>query len=103
MATNLTVSQRLNLRINQISENKENIQLIWLDENINNSSDCILTKAILIELNPAVQFYSDFDRCSDLIKSTKYEQIFIIVSGSLVRRLLHFEQKIFNYFILFDS
>jgi tetratricopeptide (TPR) repeat protein len=88
MSAYLTVNERQNLRPKQVSENKENIQLIWLDGNITNSSDYILTKSMLIELNPAVQFYSDFDKCIDLIKTIKDEQIFLIVSGSLVRNLL---------------
>jgi hypothetical protein len=88
MATHLIVNERQNLRPNEVLENKEEIQLIWLDGNINDSSDCVLTKSMLIELNPAVQFYSDFDRCLNLIKSIKHEQIFVIISGSLVGNLL---------------
>jgi hypothetical protein len=88
MATHLIVNERQNLRPNEVLENKEEIQLIWLDGNINDSSDCVLTKSMLIELNPAVQFYSDFDRCLNLIKSIKHEQIFIIISGSLVENFL---------------
>ncbi len=94
MATHLIVNERQNLRPNEVLENKEEIQLIWLDGNINDSSDCVLTKSMLIELNPAVQFYSDFDRCLNLIKSIKDEQIFIIVSGSFVRNLL---SKVHNH------
>ncbi|CAF1590320.1 unnamed protein product, partial [Adineta steineri] len=36
----------------------------------------------------AVQFYSHFDRCLDFIKSIKAEQIFLIVSGAFVQRIL---------------
>jgi hypothetical protein len=73
MATNLPVNERQNLRPDQISNNKE---------------DCVLTMTMLVKLNPAAQFYSDFDRCLDLINSIKHEQIFLIVSGSLAKRLL---------------
>ncbi|UJR20639.1 hypothetical protein I4U23_023764 [Adineta vaga] len=52
------------------------------------SQDCLLTQTMLIELNPAVQFYSNFNRCLDLIKSIKDEQIFLIVSGAFARRVL---------------
>jgi UDP-N-acetylglucosamine transferase subunit ALG13 len=83
-----------NLSPSQITNNKEAIQLIWLDGNINDSSDCILTKSMLIELNPAVQFYTDFDRCLDLIKSIKHEKIFVIVSPSFVGQIL---SQVSNY------
>ncbi|CAF0902680.1 unnamed protein product [Adineta steineri] len=73
--------RRKNLLSNEISNNKENIQLIWLDGNINDSDDYLLTQLMLIELNSAVQFYSHFDRCLDLIKSIKNEQISLIVSA----------------------
>lgn len=43
---------------------------------------------MLLELNPAAQFYSNFDRCLDLIKSVKDEQILLIVSGAFARRIL---------------
>ncbi|CAF1419904.1 unnamed protein product [Adineta steineri] len=68
--------------------NKEDIQLIWLDGNMNDSHDYLLTQSMLIELNPAVQCYSHFDRCLDFIKSIKHEQIFLIVSGAFVQRIL---------------
>jgi tetratricopeptide (TPR) repeat protein len=43
---------------------------------------------MLLELNPAAQFYSNFDRCLDLIKSIKHEQIFLVVSGAFAGRVL---------------
>ncbi|CAF1531552.1 unnamed protein product, partial [Adineta steineri] len=68
--------RRQNLLPNEVPKNKEDIQLIWLDRKMNGSDDNHLTQSKLIELNPAVQFYSHFDRCLDLIKSIKDEQIF---------------------------
>ncbi|UJR20673.1 hypothetical protein I4U23_023794 [Adineta vaga] len=89
MATNEPLNtRRRDLLPNEISDNKENIQLIWLDANMEQSQDCLLTQTMLIELNPAVQFYSNFNRCLDLIKSIKDEQIFLIVSGAFARRVL---------------
>ena len=83
-----TMNNRENLRPSEVEKNKESIQLIWLDENINHSSDSRLTKRMLIELNPTCLFYTDVDHCFDLIKSIKDEQIFVIVSGALARCLL---------------
>ncbi|UJR19231.1 hypothetical protein I4U23_022360 [Adineta vaga] len=72
----------------EIDENKETVQLIWLNENSNDLSDNSFIHSILLELNPAVQFYSDFDRCINLIKSIKNEQIFLIVSHNFAQRIL---------------
>ena len=89
MAGSLAPTERQqNLLPNEVSDNKEDIQLIWLDGNMGKSDDYDRTQSMLIELNPAVQFYSNFDRCLDLIKSIKDEQIFLIVSGAFARRLL---------------
>ncbi|CAF1417907.1 unnamed protein product [Adineta steineri] len=89
MATSESLNERRqNLLPNEVSHNKEDIQLIWLDGNMNDSDDYLLTQTMLTELNPAVQFYSHFDRCLDLIKSIKDEQIFLIVSGSFAQRIL---------------
>lgn len=93
---------RLDLLPCEVVDNKEDIQLIWLDGNMNDSSDYLLTQTMLLELNPAVQFYSNFDRCLDLIKSIKDEQIFLIASGAFAERLLsqiHNQQTLVAIFI----
>ncbi|CAF0856129.1 unnamed protein product [Adineta steineri] len=89
MATSEVLNERRqNLLPKEVADNKEDIQLIWLDGNMNDSDDYHLTQSMLIELNSAVQFYSDFDRCLDLIKSIKDEQIFLIISGAFAQRIL---------------
>ncbi|CAF0898613.1 unnamed protein product [Adineta steineri] len=89
MATSESLTERRqNLLPNEVSDNKEDIQLIWLDGNMNDSHDYLLTQSVLTELNPAVQFYSHFDRCLDFIKSIKYEQILLIVSGAFAQQIL---------------
>ena len=88
--------------LSEVSLNKENIQLIWLDRNMSDSNDYRLTQTILMELNPAVQFYSNFDRCLDLIQSIKNERIFLIVSGSFARPILsqiHIHRTVVAIFI----
>ncbi len=83
MSTNLlTTKIHQNLHLNEISENKEDIQLIWLDENINNSIEYRRMQFRLLEVDPSVQFFSNFDRCFDLIKAIKDEKIFLIVSST---------------------
>ncbi|CAF1144346.1 unnamed protein product [Adineta steineri] len=89
MATTESLNERRqNLLPHEVSDNKEDIQLIWLDGDMNDSDDYLLTQSMLTELNPAVQFYSQFDRCLNLIKLIKEEQIFLIVSGPFARRIL---------------
>ncbi|CAF1401063.1 unnamed protein product, partial [Adineta steineri] len=89
MAIGESLNERRQNRLpNEVSDNKEDIQLIWLNGNMNDSDDSLLTQTMLIELNSAAQFYSDFDRCLDLIKSIKDELIFLIVSGAFAQQLL---------------
>jgi tetratricopeptide (TPR) repeat protein len=84
MTTNLlTAKIHRNLQLNEISDNKEDIQLIWLDENIDNSIDYRRMQLRLLEVDPTVQFFSNFDRCFDLIKAIKDEKVFLIVSSTL--------------------
>ncbi|CAF0948433.1 unnamed protein product [Adineta steineri] len=89
MATSESSNEkRQNHRPNEVSHNKEDIQLIWLDGDMSDSDDYLLTQSMLTEVNSAVRFYSHFDRCLDLIKSIKDEQIFLIMSGTFAQRIL---------------
>jgi tetratricopeptide (TPR) repeat protein len=103
MATTLPLNERRqDLLPSEVTDNKEDIQLIWLDGNMNDSADYLLTRTMLLELNPAAQFYSNLDRCVDLIKSIKDEQIFLIVSGAFARPVLsqiHHHRSVVAIFI----
>jgi tetratricopeptide (TPR) repeat protein len=79
---------RRNLHYREAIKNKEEFRLIWLDANINDSTNSVLTQTVLLQLNPAAQFYTDSDRCIDLIKSIKDEQLLIIVSADFARLVL---------------
>ncbi|UJR20632.1 hypothetical protein I4U23_023757 [Adineta vaga] len=68
-------------------DNKEDIRLIWLDEKMDNSSDFLLRRMSVLELNPAAQFYSDFEQCFNFIKSLKNEQVFLIFSGDFTQHI----------------
>jgi tetratricopeptide (TPR) repeat protein len=94
--------RRQDLLPSEVTDNKEDIRLIWLDENMNDSPGYHFTQTMLLELNPAAQFYSNFDRCFDLIKSIKDEQIFLIISGTFAQRVLsqiHHQQTLIAIFI----
>jgi tetratricopeptide (TPR) repeat protein len=89
MATNFFTNKRQqNLHRTEITDNKEDIQLIWLDENINDSADYRRIQLRLLEVDPSIQFYSNFDRCFDLIKVIKDEGIFLIVSSNFAQNVL---------------
>jgi tetratricopeptide (TPR) repeat protein len=89
MTTNLFTNKRQqNLHPTEITNNKEDIQLIWLDENINDSADYRRMQLRLLEVDPSIQFYSAFDPCFDLIKAIKDEQIFFIVSSTFAQTVL---------------
>ncbi|CAF1009310.1 unnamed protein product [Adineta steineri] len=83
-------------------KNKEDIRLIWLDAKIDDSQDSLRTQTLLLEFNPAAQFYTDPNRCIIFIKSTPNEQILLIVSGALAREVLsqiHDAQQITAVFV----
>jgi tetratricopeptide (TPR) repeat protein len=85
---------RRNLQLIEIADNREDIQLIWLDEIINDSDDYRHLQERLLEMDPSVQFFSNFDRCFDLIKVIKTEPIFLIVSSTFAAPIL---KELHNY------
>jgi tetratricopeptide (TPR) repeat protein len=84
----LTTKLHRNLQLIEIADNKEDVQLIWLDENINDSFDYRRMQLRLLEADPSIQFFSNFDRCFDLIKAIKDEKIFLIVSSTFAQAVL---------------
>ena len=89
MATNtLGEERRENLLPHEVTENKEDILLIWLDAHLDDSFDCLRSRLLLLELNPAVQFYTDVDHCVNLIKSIKHERVLLIVSSAFAQSTL---------------
>ncbi|CAF4746225.1 unnamed protein product, partial [Rotaria magnacalcarata] len=79
---------RRNLRPDQIDENIEDINLIWLDQNIDDSPTSKLTQSILCELNECVRFYTDIHLCIDYVKTIIDEKVFLVTSGSLAKDIL---------------
>lgn len=80
--------QRRNLHYKERVENYEDFRLLWLDPNGNDSNDSMRVQQLLLELNPAAQFYTDSHLCVDLIKSIQDERILLIVSGEYVEVVL---------------
>ncbi|CAF4614737.1 unnamed protein product, partial [Rotaria sp. Silwood2] len=70
------------LHRSDVPENKEDFLLIWLDSNNDNNSIIHRTQTSLLKLNPAAQFYTDIRRCENLIRTTKDEQVLLVISGT---------------------
>lgn len=97
-----------NLRPRDVSDNKEDIRLFWFDENMNNSLDYLAKKRVFLKLNPAAEFYSDINRCFDLIKTISDEQIFLIFSGDFTQHFsilteIYHHQNLIAIFIIGDN
>jgi tetratricopeptide (TPR) repeat protein len=97
-------AHRRNVHYSEIKD-KADFQLIWLDANINDSDDSVQTQTMLLRLNSTAQFYTDYDRCIDLIKSNKDEKVLFIASRDFARIALphiHHLRSIVGVFI-FDT
>ncbi|CAF1180033.1 unnamed protein product, partial [Didymodactylos carnosus] len=77
------LSNAVELQPNSLVENKEDLTLIWLDKNIDDS-----TKSILREIADHVLLYTEIKPCQDYILSIKKEKIFLIVSGAYAEQIL---------------
>lgn len=75
-----TSKNRRDLHPGVIEENKEDITLIWLDKEINDSKESKYMQTLFIEINNFVQFYTDPQLCIDYIRTITNEKIFLIVS-----------------------
>jgi len=80
-----------NLNPDHISINMENFQFVWLDACLNKSISSLNARYyrnLIIELNNAVQFFTDPIKCIDFMKTIKKEKLILIVSGSLADQIL---------------
>ncbi|CAF3728137.1 unnamed protein product [Rotaria sp. Silwood1] len=86
-SNNIRIPPR-NLPSYDLPENKEDILLIWLNSNMDESEDCLFTQQMLMNLNTNVQFYTEVSTCIDLIRHVRNEPIILIVSSTLVENVL---------------
>lgn len=71
-------------------ENIEDLIIIWLDENIVQMEENILKrKNHLREIINCLKTFDDSDQCLRYIKDIKEEKIFLIISGSLGKNVIH--------------
>ncbi|CAF3449360.1 unnamed protein product [Rotaria socialis] len=80
--------RRESILLREVTQSGEHSQLIWLDENFDNSSDYRRAQSMLLEFNATLQFYSDLEQCSDFMNSIKNERVILIISGESAWRLL---------------
>ena len=71
-----------------IPENKEDITLIWLDENIDDSDYFKQTLNMFRQFNDYVLLYTNPQLCMNYIQSVVNEKIFLIVSNNLAKNNL---------------
>ncbi|CAF1085058.1 unnamed protein product [Didymodactylos carnosus] len=69
-------------------ENLEDISLVWLDSNIHDPNDNIDTQIRLRSIINHLNVYTNMNDCLQYIQSINEEKIFLIVSGSLGRRMV---------------
>ena len=79
------IEHHQNLRLDEIEKNKEGLRVIWLGENVNDSLEIQIK---LLELNPAALFYTEVNRCIDLMKTIKDEHVLLILWESFVPTIL---------------
>ena len=88
MAAGIFWNKRRENRLpHQVTGSGEDVQLVWFNENIENSLDCLRTQSMLLELHLTAQFYSDFEQCINSVNSIKNERVILIISGELTWHL----------------
>ncbi|UJR12300.1 hypothetical protein I4U23_016477 [Adineta vaga] len=94
MATTASQIITCDREVKETLRNREDFTLVWLDQNINDSTDSKHMQRLLKNFNCYVQFYTDSTRCTDYLKSLEEEKVFIIVSDALARTVLHQLQRL---------
>ena len=77
-----------NRRPSEIVENLEDVTVIWVDSNIDDSPDNLHTQSLLDDLSNCVLLYTDPELCMDYIQAITKERLFVIVSGILLQSVL---------------
>ena len=70
------------------NQNLEDLAVIWLDANINNTTDCLETKAHLRSLINYLVTFDILDECTHFIRSATTETLFLVVSGAFGETVL---------------
>lgn len=79
---------RRNLPFTEVEENKEDVTLVWLDENIDDSPSSLQTQIRLKNMNNYCQFYTSKDLCFEFMRTIKHEKILFVVPKVLAHNIL---------------
>ena len=71
-----------------VSQDLTDFQLIWVDENIDNSIESFATELALSLINQTAFFTRDIDIAMNFIQSNLYKQILVVVSGYYAKQML---------------
>jgi len=85
-----------------VISNKEDVTLIWFDENIDKRNDVLDTKVLLRTTNYYVLYCADKETCLRSIKLIKNEKIILVLSGKCAQDILeqvHSYEQIDSIFI----
>ncbi|CAF0925630.1 unnamed protein product [Adineta steineri] len=96
------MAKNINRYLNEITVNRENIRLIYLDK----FEPSIEIQTKLFEINPAIQFYTDIQLCIDFLQLNSNEEIFLIISNILLTDIfnsIYSLQSILAIFIYDDK
>jgi len=79
---------------NLVISNKEDVTLIWFDENIDKRDDVVDTKLLLGITNHYVLYCADKETCLRAIELIKNERIILVLAGKSARDIL---ERIHSY------
>lgn len=71
-----------------VLSNKEDVTLIWFDENIKRRDDTAQTKIMFQAANYYVLLCDEIETCMDCIKAIKQEKIVLVLSGAHAHEIL---------------
>ena len=79
---------QLNPSYTELPKNNEDYQLIWLDGALTQSSYARPIEEMLRSLSKNVQFYTDVNKCIQLISNVSIKHILLVISGSFAHIVL---------------
>ncbi|CAF1608096.1 unnamed protein product [Rotaria magnacalcarata] len=88
MPRNLETNILTNNGLEDLPDNKEDIQLIWLDKQIGTSPDTRMTEKMLKLLNANTRFYKNENECLQMIENLQGQDILLVVSRIFAHSIL---------------
>lgn len=92
-----------NLSNSNVVQDIDDLSVVWLDANINQTDDCIDTELELRRLTPSLKTFTDLIDCVNYLTNlpSKHNRVFVVVSGmlgtNLLKRVQHLEYIVWIY------